>query len=466
MYFTLALNGVFCGALEMGVCSTTVREISASLPREPRYVIEYCRSVSFAYWGLYLVLVSVLYFSAPWLVRHWLALGSVDPGTGTWIVRRLGVAALLGLPRSFYLSVCRGMERMDVSNGVDAVSQGLQSIGVAAILSYGGSMTAAVNWLAATFAIGIFLYIVACSVLLSWRALVPWLSLSAVSSNFGFSMQMGGVSALSVVHSESDKAIVSRLLPVGALGYYGVVSNMMVKATLATSAVAQAAFPSLSAVIRNTSRAEALSRYRRLHDLICFGTVPIFTGVVFFAPTLMSYLFDNHVARLMMIPVAWLALGHYMNATLNIPFMFSLADGRPDIALAENVIALFASLPAAVLFVYWYGLAGAGFSWVFYHLVLYSYGVPRTCRECLGTPVWDWFAHIARIGLLTAASYGAIWWVGTATGMSATFWGLTLSYLVGSLAFLAGARMMICEELQNALAGTLARFWQIREPAA
>lgn len=70
IYFTLTMNGVLCSVLEMGICSTTVREVSGHFHEDSEYIGELVRTASLFYWGAYILLAGVLYRGAPFLVEH------------------------------------------------------------------------------------------------------------------------------------------------------------------------------------------------------------------------------------------------------------------------------------------------------------------------------------------------------------------------------------------------------------
>src|SRR2546427_12057283 len=72
IYFSLTMNAVLCGVLEMGICITTVREVSAHNDNEPGYIRDLIRTTSLFYWGLYLLLALVVWLCAPYVVQSWI----------------------------------------------------------------------------------------------------------------------------------------------------------------------------------------------------------------------------------------------------------------------------------------------------------------------------------------------------------------------------------------------------------
>jgi len=251
---------------------------------------------------------------------------------------------------------------------------------------------------------------------------------------------------------QSDKVIVSKLLPVGLFGFYGFAYSVVSKATLLTSAVAQAAFPSFSSLFKMGGRVSMMSQYRKLQDLLCFGLVPLLAIIPFAVLPVFGFIFNSEVAKMLLLPITFLTLGFYMNGALNVPYVFSLAVGKPNISAKSNFLALFIVLPATGILIYFFGLVGAGFSWVFYHLFAYSYAVPRICSECLDISVWKWYEHVFKIFVLIILTYGLAWTINEFIGNHSIF-SLSIAYIMGSIAFLIGAYFMIGEELKRTLIG-------------
>src|SRR5438445_676888 len=70
--FTVAMSAVLGAALEMGISSTTVREVSARIETESRYVVDLIRTASLFYWVGYAVLASALWWSGHVVVERWI----------------------------------------------------------------------------------------------------------------------------------------------------------------------------------------------------------------------------------------------------------------------------------------------------------------------------------------------------------------------------------------------------------
>ena len=450
IYFTLTMNVMLCAALELGISYTTIREVSVHFHDEPEYVSNLIRTASLFYWGAYGLLVVLIYIMAPLLVEKWIILKTMDAGEATRVLQILGIAAMLVLPHSLYTSLFRGLQRMEFNNLIDVITMGLQMLGTIVILVFGGSVLPVVYWLSACFGLSIVMDLLIASRFVSWKVLVPGYSLMVIKRNMRFALHMMSISMLAMIHSQADKIIVSKMLPIGMFGYYGFAAGSLSRTMVVTNGIAQAALPSFSAGLKTGDRTSMMAQYRKLHHLVCFATAPLFAGIFFSALPLLAYLFNEEVTRMLFLPIGFLCIGYYMNGTLNVPYVFSLAAGKPEISARLNFLALFIVLPVTGILVYSYGLAGAAFSWVFYHMFAYSYVIPRIYSECLDLPVREWYSHILKTFILIGLTYGSAWMVLGWLDIHSLFH-LLIAYAVASLGYLMGGFWLMGQELRGAL---------------
>jgi O-antigen/teichoic acid export membrane protein len=441
IFFSLTLSSVIAGAMDLGISSTIVREVAAHAGRRPEYTNRLVSTATLFYWATYLVLVVLVSLGAGTIARHWLNFGSLDPAIAETSLRTLGFGSLLALPRSLYASLFRGLQRMGVINTIDVASTALQQAGLVATVGLGGGIVAVSSWFTASAVIGLVAYVVAASRVVSPRALWPRLDTEILRTNQSYASRMTIVSALAMVHTHADKLIVSRLLPLGLFGLYGFGFNTVNKGMLVTGAASQAAFPSLSELHSQGNRQALLEQYRRLQDLVSFGTAAVFAAVPFAVPPVFSVLFGPSEAARMLVPCTLLAVGFYMNSTLNMPYMLSLAMGKPGIAMSLNAWALVVVLPITGGAVWLWGLTGAGLSWVLYHVFAYAYAIPRICKECADDGIGRWYLDVAKFCVPAGLIYGFVWFLAMTTGSSTASY--AFAYVGGTVCYsVAGWRML------------------------
>jgi O-antigen/teichoic acid export membrane protein len=450
IYFNLVLTGVLTTALELGVLSTTIRQVSAHFANDREYVERLIRTASLFYWGLGLILLLAVFVAAPFLVDNWINLKTIDHSTATTMLRFLSVTTLITLPRALYSSLFQGRQRMELNNTIDVASSALQQIGVIVILARNGDAFAAVQWIATAAVLSTAAYMVVVSRLFGARVLIPAYFADTVRRNAAFTGHMGALSVLNMVLIQFDKVVVSKLLPIASVGYYSFASTVVVRLSFAAGAIAQAALPSFSDLNARRESSAMMTQYRRLQDLMSFGMVLPFAAATFAALPIYAYLFNRQVAGLLLVPTALLCLGFFMGTTVNIPYTFSVAIGKPQIASRANTLALFVVIPVATILIYLFGLVGASSSWVVYNVFIYAYMIPRICRECLGISVGSWYAHILKVLVLAGATYGVAW-VLVVVPRSYSTPALVAGYVAASVVFLAGALLLMGPDLRGTI---------------
>jgi O-antigen/teichoic acid export membrane protein len=453
--FSVTMSAVVFAVLEMGICSTAVREVAAHTLSDPGYVRDLIRTASLAYWAACALLAGGVYAASPLLVERWITLSTMDASTAVQLVRILGIGGLAVLPRSLYASLLRGVQRMEYPNAIDVSLIALQQGGTIALLSAGASALPIASWIATCNTLGVLAYAGVSARFFSMRALIPGYAPRVVRRNIGFSAKVMSISLLSLVHTQTDKVTLSKMLPVGALGSYSVVYGLAARASILSEAIAQAAFPSFSALLGERDRRGLVRQYWKLQDLVCLAAVPAFAAIVLYADRVLAFVFGAEAGRALVLPAALLCAGFYMHGTLIVPYLVSLAAGKPEISARANLWAVCVSVPATVVLIARFGLAGAGASWVAYQAFLYAVAVPAICAECLRIPATAWYAHTGRIAAAAVVTYGSAWGILQALGATSVL-AVTAAYVGATLAFAGEARWLMGGDLR----GTLTRFFR------
>lgn len=406
VFFAITVNAVLTTVLDLGMSSTLVRAIAARPQVE--HLVGLVRTAGLISWGAYAAVATILVLSADTLASRWLILSSIEPGAAGRSLAILLAASLLALPRSLYSSVFRGLQRMGTTNVIDVGTAAVQQIGIMLLVLAGGDLIAVSWWMAGSTAAGVGAYLLLMSRILPARALVPGFSPDAVREHKGYAVQLTMISILAVLHTQADKLIVSRLLPVAVFGVYAFAFNVLNRGMVLTGAVVHAALPALAAIAGARDSHGSRKEYSDLQHLVLYVMAGVYAVAPFAAQPVTTLVFGEVMPNAVAI---WLllAVGFYMNATINMPYTLSLALGRPGIALALNVWALILVLPVTLLLVWRWGTVGAAASWIVYHVLAYTYAVPRFVRECIGGRSLDWYAGVATYALPAVAVYATVW---------------------------------------------------------
>jgi O-antigen/teichoic acid export membrane protein len=347
---------------------------------------------------------------------------------------------------------------MDVTNAADVVVMLLRQLGSIAILSQGGGVFAVIWWLAGCQGLFFVVYAVGAARLFSPAALVPGFSAAAIRRNLRYALGAMGVTIFGVIRVQGDRAIVSKMLPLGTLGVYSFAYGAAWKGRLLATAISRAALPSFSALFAAGQRDALMSQYRKLHDVVCWSMAPSLAVLPFAAAPLFTFVFSRGTAGVMHVPVALLCLGTYMSNTLAVPHTLVMASGRPGIVVRFTSRAVLVVLPATALLIYRYGLVGAALSCACYPVAVYLCVVPRICRVCTDFSAWTWYRHIARVLAAIALTYGAAWGVLFRLDLQ-SIPALALAYSAATMVYGIAAWLMIGPELKGTIKGHASRLF-------
>lgn len=450
IYFSSTLNAILCGLLEKGLYATTVREISTHEDMNSGYIRDFMRTSATFCFAIYIFFVFLVFAAAPILAEKWIILKSMDLGTATDIIKILGTSSLLAFPRSFYASAFRGLQRMEYNNIIDVAVTFIQQIGTIMLLIHGSGIYMVSAWFGFCYFIGFSAYLFSASLFFSWSALVPGFSKDVFRKVKPFAARTAAISLLAVIHKQTDKVVISKILPIVTIGYFGFAHGIASRAGIIASAVSNAAYPSFSEIFEHGTSAALKQQYFKLHEFISFITLPLFAAIVFAAMPLTTYIFDESIAHLLFLPFLFLAIGFYLNGTLNLQYQLTLAIGRPAIGMRANFFALFIVTPTTIFLTYYWSITGAAFSWIIFNVYIYIYTLPIVCREFFKENLFKWYAREIRFLLFAIVVYGAIITILIQRGASSMI-SMAAAYLVGTMIFFSVAAFFLGPDLRCSL---------------
>lgn len=447
--FATTLNAVLSNLLDLGLMATTVRAIAVHR-RDARYLSAYVRTVTTLYWSTYAVLVCGAYLAAPIIVTHWIHLSTLPPETARVALWLLLTGAFSSVLRNLYSGIFRGLQRMEFNNLIDVGMNVLQQAGAIVLLLLGEGLMAVAVWMLFTYLLAVLTYVLCLTRFFPLPAFVPGYEPAIVRDQWRYTASIAGSTVLSTAFVQSDKLVVSKLLPLSAFGYYAFAWASVWRVAALGTVVSQAAFPSLAALLQAGAVERAVRQFRNLQDIVCYATAVPVAALAFGSLPLFRYLFGLHVAESLLLPVLLLSIASYMQATLIMVITVAGAGGRPDLLTRLNLIAVFTFLPALVLLVAMFGLTGAGLAWIAYYGLAYSYLVPRVCRHCLGVSAGSWYRQVGQALAVGTVTYGAGWVVCYALFRTEpSYW--VLSFVLATAAFALLAAVTVGRSLATSL---------------
>jgi O-antigen/teichoic acid export membrane protein len=453
IYFSLMLSAVFTAALDMGLSKTTIREVAAYNDSEPKYIIKLSQTFSLFYWLAYVTIVLLFILLLPFIVNSWINLTTMELEQAYDILLIIGSTSLLAIPKIYLTSICIGMQRIDANNIIDVTFSIIQQFGMAMFLINGKGIYIVAYWLAITSILKIFIYMVFVSKILSIEALIPKFSVSVIKRIKDYTVKLMWVSLLLVVHKQIDKVLISKFLPIANLGIYMFAFTSISKASIITGSIAQAAFPYFSDGEKNHKK-ESLKKYFQLQDILIYGTVPVFILVFFLSKPVFTFLLDEEMSELLQLPVLFLTLSFYFNATLRMMSTYVSAIGKPEYLIDLNKFLLIFSIPISIILIYKLGMLGAAISWVYYYTLGAMYIVPRVYRAEFNYSPYIWFRGVGTVIILICLIYVPSWYMAHVF-FPESLVSLIFFYSISTVIYSIIAINLVGQELQKSIINNL-----------
>lgn len=160
-----------------------------------------------------------------------------------------------------------------------------------------------------------------------------------------------------------DRFVIAAVVAAGAIAYYTVPSEVIVRLLIVPGALAAALFPQLASVLRQ-SQIEAGALYKRSLKIIALCMAPICLMVALGSKWGLSLWISAEFAAEAWLIASVLSLGILCNSIAYVPFAVIQAAGQARTTALVNIFVLLGYIPVLLGFVHQYGVVGAAWAWV------------------------------------------------------------------------------------------------------
>lgn len=196
-----------------------------------------------------------------------------------------------------------------------------------------------------------------------------------------FSLSIAFTSSVWVLVTQTDKLVLSKILPLADYGYFTV-------AVLVASGIMMVSGPISSALMPRMTRLQAegqhdalIAVYRQATQLVTVTAIPAALVLIFFAPQVLWAWTGNAtlvqraapVLRLYAIGYAFLALGAF-------PYYLQYAKGNLRLHLIGNALFMLLLIPSIIWAASHYGMTGAGWVWLLSNVTFFLLWTPLVHR--------------------------------------------------------------------------------------
>lgn len=359
-YGLIALHAVLqvsLWLLDLGFTPAMSREVSRALAgaRDVAAVRNLLRSMEAAFAGIGVVLALAALAAAPWIASNWLRLGELPIPSAERAFALGGAIVALRLFIGLHRGALSGAQRLAWVHLAGFGFAVARAVGVIAVLGFFPSVEAFFAFqLAVTLAEAVVMRRRAWAEMPG--AAAPVASLAALREVSRFSGGMTAVAALLIVLTQSDKALLSTLLPLADFATYALASSVAGAVALLHGAVSATAYPRLNELSARGDRAAFAASFQGFAQLVALAVAPAAAVLACEAAGVLSlWTRDPWLAARASPLLELLAAGAMLMGFTAMPYLLPMVAGR-----LRPLLLTYAAL--AVLYVpsiYW-GVGASG----------------------------------------------------------------------------------------------------------
>ena len=371
------------------------------------------RTLETVYWGFALLIGTVTITLAPLIARHWLNAQQLSVSSIEQAVMLFGLVIAFQWPTGFYAGGLMGLQRQVLGNVITAGVATVRGVGAVLILwLVSPTIEAYFQWQFIVSILGVTL-----TGLMLWRQLpkaerAARFSIPVLRSVWRFAAGMTGISIVSLLLMQTDKILLSTLLPLDMFGYYTLANTVAAASVFLVSAVFMAMFPRFSQLVALGDQNGLKNLYHQASQLLSVAVIPVVLMVAFFSFDLMHlWTGDRVIAENTGMLLSLLVIGTGLNGLMHMPYALQLANGWTGLTIRINTVAVLVLVPALFWVVPIYGAVGAAWVWVLLNTGYLTIGIGLMHRRLLRGEKWRWYkADVAAplSGALLAATL--CWW--------------------------------------------------------
>lgn len=383
--------------LDMGLSATLSRELSRlsaveNSEQESRNLV---RTFEAVYWGIGILIGIAVVTLAPLITKYWINSSSVSSETVEQALIIMGFLIAFQWPGAIYSGGLMGLQRQVVLNAIRSVTVTVQHGGAVLVLLFiSPSILLFFLWqafvgLLATIALAVWL----------WKSLPKTgqqvrFDKALLVKNWRFASGMMGISLVTILLTQLDKIILSKMLTLEMFGYYMLAFNVANALNNLVTPIFSALFPKFTQLVASAEESNLITLYHKGCRLLSVLVLPAAITIAIFAKEVLDlWLDDPMVVQNAHQILTLLMIGTALNAVMTLPYALQLAHGWTKLAFYKNVIAVVLLIPLMVWMVQMYQGLGAAWVWIILNLGYLIIEVPIMHRRLLKGEMGKWYGR-------------------------------------------------------------------------
>jgi len=381
--------------LDMGMTPTLNREMArfTAGAHTLQSIRDLLHSLEIICFAIATLIVVSMWIASGWLASDWLRAEKLPNVVVEQSISIMGGVAAMRFIEGIYRGAILGLQKQVFFNLVHAFFATVRAVGAVAVLVWiSPTIETYFVWQGVVSIISVIVFAVAAHKSLPAAPTPARFSRQALLDIRHFAAGMMATTFLSLLLTQADKILLSRLISLVAFGYYALASTVALAITLLITPITQAFYPRFAEMVARGDTEGLIRSYHRSAQLVTALTAPgAFMLIMFGQDVLLVWTGDEALAQETAPLLALLALGTLLNGLMHIPYMLQLAYGWPGFAARMNFVAVAFLVPAILWATPHYGAIAAAWIWVLLNAGYVLIGIHFMYRRLLPNEKWRWY---------------------------------------------------------------------------
>lgn len=390
-----AILQAWLGLLDLGMRPALGREMARFTggAHDAQSIRDLLRSVEVIGFTLAAAVALGIWAASDWLASDWLTAKNLPVEVVAQAFAVMGVVTALQFIESIYVSSIVGLQRQVLQNVVTslmATARGLGAVGVLLWLS--PTIKAFFVWQGLISLTTVVLFATVVYRALPAAPVPARFSRAALVGIWRFAGGIMTITILALLLTQTDKILLSRLLPLDAFAHYALAGVVAGALYMLVGPIAAAFYPRFTELATQGDDTALRKVYHQGSQLVTVLMGSAAVVLILFGDRVLLLWTADPVLTEQVAPVmAVLALGTLFNGLMWMPYQMQLAHGWTGLAIKTNMVAVAILVPAILLVVPKYGAIGAAWVWVTLNAGYLVFGIYFMHQRLLTTEKWRWY---------------------------------------------------------------------------
>lgn len=382
-----AMLQMWFNLLDMGLTPTMARETArfwggATDALSYRHLV---RALEGVFLTLALVGGSAMFLAAGYVARDWLQATQLSIEEIQTALQLMAAIVAMRWMCGLYRGAISGSERLVWLGWYNSLIATLRFIGVLPVLIFAG-VTPTIFFSYQFIVAGLEL---AGLILYAYRLLpsipkgkrLPW-SWKPLKPLLKFSLTIAFTASVWVLVTQTDKLVLSKLLPLAEYGYFTLAILVASGVMVISGPVSGAIMPRMAKLEAEDNHADLIRVYRQATQMVAVIASAASVTVAFCAePLLWAWTGDKILAHQAAPILILYAIGNGLLAVSAFPYYLQYAKGDLRLHLIGNAVFVVMLIPAIIWAASRYGGVGAGYVWLIMNLLSFIAWLPLVHRK-------------------------------------------------------------------------------------